>query len=147
MTQHHSKPQLVVLGEDWGQHPSSTQHLIKRLLPDYQVLWVNSIGLRRPRFKPARHHPHRAQAGRRGAARRPRQSTRPKPEPGPASGASSTDARDTAAAGAATARQSACRQDQWPLAGRPDPPALTQTGSSAAVDLLAKRGGPDWQTG
>lgn len=50
MTQHHSKPQLVVLGEDWGQHPSSTQHLIKRLLPDYQVLWVNSIGLRRPRF-------------------------------------------------------------------------------------------------
>ncbi|WP_425933827.1 glycosyltransferase [Aeromonas rivipollensis] len=46
----HSLPQLVVLGEDWGQHPSSTQHLIKRLLPDYQVLWVNSIGLRRPRF-------------------------------------------------------------------------------------------------
>ncbi|WP_279467251.1 hypothetical protein [Aeromonas veronii] len=46
----HSLPQLVVLGEDWGQHPSSTQHLIKRLLPDYQVLWVNSIGMRCPRF-------------------------------------------------------------------------------------------------
>lgn len=45
-----AQPQLVVLGEDWGQHPSSTQHLIKRLLPDYQVLWVNSIGLRRPRL-------------------------------------------------------------------------------------------------
>lgn len=45
-----AQPQLVVLGEDWGQHPSSTQHLIKRLLPDYRVLWVNSIGLRRPRL-------------------------------------------------------------------------------------------------
>lgn len=43
-------PQLIVLGEDWGQHPSSTQHLIKRLLPDYQVLWVNSIGMRCPRL-------------------------------------------------------------------------------------------------
>ncbi|PJG60145.1 glycosyltransferase [Aeromonas cavernicola] len=50
MTPSEKKPQLVVLGEDWGQHPSSTQHLIRRLLPDYQVLWVNSIGLRRPRF-------------------------------------------------------------------------------------------------
>lgn len=50
MTKPAVQPQLVVLGEDWGLHPSSTQHLIKRLLPDYQVLWVNSIGLRRPRF-------------------------------------------------------------------------------------------------
>ncbi|MGL5006713.1 MAG: glycosyltransferase [Plesiomonas sp.] len=44
------KPPLVVLGEDWGGHPSSTQHLIKRLLHDRQIIWVNSIGLRRPRF-------------------------------------------------------------------------------------------------
>lgn len=50
MMQPTAQPQLVVLGEDWGQHPSSTQHMIKRLLPDYQVLWVNSIGMRRPRF-------------------------------------------------------------------------------------------------
>lgn len=43
--------QLVVLGEDWGAHPSSTQHLIRRLLPDYRVLWVNSIGLRAPGWR------------------------------------------------------------------------------------------------
>ena len=41
---------LVVFAEDWASHPSSTQHLIKRLSEQYRVLWVNSIGLRRPRF-------------------------------------------------------------------------------------------------
>jgi glycosyltransferase involved in cell wall biosynthesis len=41
---------MIVFGEDWASHPSSTQHLIKRLLPDHRVLWVNSIGLRRPRL-------------------------------------------------------------------------------------------------
>ncbi len=40
---------LVVFGEDWGRHPSSTQHLVRRLADDRSVLWVNSIGLRRPR--------------------------------------------------------------------------------------------------
>lgn len=41
---------LVVFGEDWGAHPSSTQHLVRHLLPAYRALWVNSIGLRRPRL-------------------------------------------------------------------------------------------------
>lgn len=41
---------LIVFGEDWGRHPSSTQHLIARLPQDWQVCWVNSIGLRRPRL-------------------------------------------------------------------------------------------------
>lgn len=41
---------LVVFGEDWGGHPSSTQHLIHRLGGDRKVVWVNSIGLRRPRL-------------------------------------------------------------------------------------------------
>lgn len=41
---------LVVFGEDWGSHPSSTQHLIARLARRRRVLWVNSIGLRRPRL-------------------------------------------------------------------------------------------------
>lgn len=40
---------MVVFGEDWGRHPSSTQHLVRRLAADRDVLWVNSIGLRRPR--------------------------------------------------------------------------------------------------
>ena len=41
---------LVVFGEDWGRHPSSTQHLVKRLAADWSVLWINSIGLRRPQL-------------------------------------------------------------------------------------------------
>lgn len=41
---------LVVFGEDWGGHPSSTQHLVGRLLAHHRVVWVNSLGLRRPRL-------------------------------------------------------------------------------------------------
>ena len=41
---------LVVFGEDWGAHPSSTQHLVGRLAHERDVIWVNSIGLRRPRL-------------------------------------------------------------------------------------------------
>lgn len=40
---------LIVFGEDWGRHPSATQHLAGRLAADRRVLWVNSVGLRRPR--------------------------------------------------------------------------------------------------
>jgi len=39
---------LIVFGEDWGGLPSSTQHLVKNLANDRKVLWINSIGLRRP---------------------------------------------------------------------------------------------------
>ncbi|MGB8843213.1 MAG: glycosyltransferase [Aliidongia sp.] len=41
---------LVVIAEDWGRHPSSTQHLAKQLARSRQVLYVNSLGLRRPRL-------------------------------------------------------------------------------------------------
>ncbi|OED56072.1 glycosyl transferase [Aliivibrio fischeri] len=44
------KPDLIVFGEDWGGLPSSTQHLIKQLSLTRKVVWVNSIGLRQPRF-------------------------------------------------------------------------------------------------
>lgn len=40
--------QLIVFGEDWGSHPSSTQHIMKHLQAQYELVWVNSIGLRRP---------------------------------------------------------------------------------------------------
>jgi hypothetical protein len=43
-------PDLIVFGEDWGAHPSATQHLVRHLAADRQVIWVNSIGLRRPRL-------------------------------------------------------------------------------------------------
>lgn len=41
---------LIVFAEDWGQHPSSTQHLIGHLATSRNIVWVNSIGLRRPGF-------------------------------------------------------------------------------------------------
>jgi glycosyltransferase involved in cell wall biosynthesis len=41
---------LIVFGEDWGVYPSSTQHLIAHLPGERRVVWVNSIGLRRPRL-------------------------------------------------------------------------------------------------
>jgi glycosyltransferase involved in cell wall biosynthesis len=41
---------LIMFGEDWGAHPSSTQHLARQLASDRKILWVNSIGLRRPRL-------------------------------------------------------------------------------------------------
>jgi len=44
------KHDMVVFAEDWGRHPSATQHLVKRLAHERSVLWVNSIGLRRPRL-------------------------------------------------------------------------------------------------
>lgn len=40
---------LLVFGEDWGSHPSSTQHLVSRLASDRRVVWANSIGLRKPK--------------------------------------------------------------------------------------------------
>src|SRR5689334_2286370 len=40
--------ELVVFADDWGRHPSSAQRLIGRLLSSYPVLWVNTIGTRRP---------------------------------------------------------------------------------------------------
>ncbi len=47
------KRPLIVFGEDWGAHPSSTQHLVKRLAATREIIWVNSIGLRRPRLNGA----------------------------------------------------------------------------------------------
>lgn len=41
---------LIVFGEDWAGHPSSTQHIVRRLADKRRVLWVNSLGLRRPRL-------------------------------------------------------------------------------------------------
>lgn len=41
---------LLVFADDWGRHPSSCQHLIAKLLPNYHVCWVNTIGMRTPRL-------------------------------------------------------------------------------------------------
>lgn len=42
---------IIAFGEDWGGHPSSTQHIFTQLMErGHRVIWVNSIGLRRPRL-------------------------------------------------------------------------------------------------
>lgn len=40
---------LIVLSDDWGRHPSSCQHLVRRLRERHPTLWVNTIGTRQPR--------------------------------------------------------------------------------------------------
>lgn len=41
---------FLVFSDDWGEHPSSCQHLFKRIAQDHQVLWVNTVGMRAPRL-------------------------------------------------------------------------------------------------
>lgn len=43
-----SNTRLIIFSDDWGRHPSSCQHLVKRLLARYPTLWVNTIGTRMP---------------------------------------------------------------------------------------------------
>jgi glycosyltransferase involved in cell wall biosynthesis len=45
-----SQRSLLVFADDWGRHPSSCQHLVRRLRANYKVLWVNTIGTRRPQL-------------------------------------------------------------------------------------------------
>lgn len=39
---------FIVFSDDWGRHPSSCQHIFKRIALKNRVLWVNTIGLRSP---------------------------------------------------------------------------------------------------
>jgi glycosyltransferase involved in cell wall biosynthesis len=41
---------FVVFGDDWGAHPSSVQHLFRRIAQTSKTLWVNTLGLRPPRI-------------------------------------------------------------------------------------------------
>lgn len=41
---------FIVFSDDWGEHPSSCQHLFRQLLPGHRVIWVNTIGMRAPKF-------------------------------------------------------------------------------------------------
>ena len=45
-----SRHPLLVFADDWGRHPSSCQYLVKQLLGRYEVYWVNTIGMRKPRL-------------------------------------------------------------------------------------------------
>lgn len=39
---------LIVFSDDWGRHPFSCQHIMQHFLSDNKILWVNTIGMRRP---------------------------------------------------------------------------------------------------
>jgi Glycosyl transferases group 1 len=41
---------FIVFSDDWGEHPSSSQHLFRRIAQTHNVLWVNTIGMRKPLF-------------------------------------------------------------------------------------------------
>jgi len=41
---------IIVFGEDWGRFPSTTQHIGKVLLEHNRVMWIGSLGHRRPEF-------------------------------------------------------------------------------------------------
>jgi len=41
-------PGFIVFSEDWGEHPSSCQHLFRRIARDHRTLWVNTVGMRAP---------------------------------------------------------------------------------------------------
>jgi glycosyltransferase involved in cell wall biosynthesis len=41
---------FLVFSDDWGEHPSSCQHLFRRISKNHKVLWVNTIGMRNPKL-------------------------------------------------------------------------------------------------
>jgi glycosyltransferase involved in cell wall biosynthesis len=45
-----SPSSLIVFSDDWGRHPSSCQHLTQHWLKKYSIDWVNTIGMRKPKF-------------------------------------------------------------------------------------------------
>ena len=45
------KQNFVVFSDDWGEHPSSCQHIFRHIAKDHRVLWVNTIGMRNPTLR------------------------------------------------------------------------------------------------
>ncbi len=41
---------FLVFSDDWGEHPSSCQHLFRHIAKRYKTIWVNTIGMRNPTF-------------------------------------------------------------------------------------------------
>lgn len=39
---------FIVFSDDWGRHPSSCQHIFKRIALNNKILWINTIGMRLP---------------------------------------------------------------------------------------------------
>lgn len=43
-----SKLSFVVFSDDWGAHPSSSQHIFRHIARQHNVAWINTVGMRRP---------------------------------------------------------------------------------------------------
>lgn len=41
---------FIVFSDDWGRHPSSCEHIFRKLLDDHRIIWVNTIGYRSPKL-------------------------------------------------------------------------------------------------
>ncbi len=41
---------FIVFSDDWGRHPFSCMHIMKRFLPQNRILWVNTVGMRLPKL-------------------------------------------------------------------------------------------------
>jgi glycosyltransferase involved in cell wall biosynthesis len=41
---------FIVFSDDWGRHPFSCMHIMKRFLPYNRILWINTVGMRLPKL-------------------------------------------------------------------------------------------------
>lgn len=41
---------FIVFSDDWGRHPSSCEHIFRKLLNEHHIIWVNTIGYRSPKL-------------------------------------------------------------------------------------------------
>lgn len=42
---------IIIFGDDWGRYPSTIQHIGRVLAKNNRVIWIGSLGLRKPEFK------------------------------------------------------------------------------------------------
>ncbi|MCU7496367.1 MAG: glycosyltransferase family 1 protein [Ignavibacteria bacterium] len=42
---------IIIFGDDWGRYPSTIQHIGRVLAENNRVMWIGSLGLRKPEFK------------------------------------------------------------------------------------------------
>lgn len=42
--------EFIVFSDDWGRHPFSCMHIMKRFIPYNRILWVNTVGMRLPKL-------------------------------------------------------------------------------------------------
>jgi len=41
---------FIVFSDDWGIHPSSSQHIFRHIAESHCISWINTVGMRRPRL-------------------------------------------------------------------------------------------------